>query len=474
MAVLAFYTRHLTKLELSLLPIYEMLGGMSTLFFGFGLLPSFIRSLPSLLKKDIDTARSIILTGAAIILTGTVFYSILVFLFSKDISILLFHSADYIDLVNIMAFACFVIGLKKVTYHLMWANSSFRQLSVLNVIQSIMNASITLGLFFILGLKGILLGFVLSDITYSIVALYLLKKVIFSTWWRFYPAKKLLKESWPFYFEGYLTYFRSQGDNWIVTTFLGPSSLVIYYIAKKIYNILLTMLESTDKVITSNFARYKDDSIVFQKQFFQSLAIICYAVSPMVFLVIGLSPSAILVLAGHGYMDAVLPSIILCFAILILFIRIPLGRAIFILMSPKYRLKITILESFCILFFLLVLTPFLREKGVALSRCIASIISGLYAYFLLSSLFSLKVFFKDILKTLIAPMSLACCLLVLQFINFKLILLPIYFLASVLLFLILVGIFYRDRFYRTINILLPFEIPDPLNWASNIIEKMCK
>ena len=36
-AVLVFYTRYLTKEHLSLLPIYGMLGGMSTLFFSFGI-----------------------------------------------------------------------------------------------------------------------------------------------------------------------------------------------------------------------------------------------------------------------------------------------------------------------------------------------------------------------------------------------------------------------------------------------------
>ncbi len=471
MVVLAFYARHLTKTELSLLPIYEMLGGMSTLLFGFGLLPTFVRRLPILIKKDIAKAQSIILTGSTIILTGSVFYSITVFLFAENISKFLLKNVAYSDLVRIMAVSCLVLGLKKIVYHLIWVDSRFRLMSILNMIQAAMNASLSVGLFFLLGIKGVVMGLLISDICFVSGAVSSLRKTIFGSKCAFYPATKLLKESWPFYLESYLTYFRSQGDNWIVTSFLGPTSLAIYYIAKKIYSILSMPLESTDKVMTSNFAKYRNNLTAFQGQLIQSLDLILYIVFPLIFLVIGLSPSAIFVLAGSSYMNAVIPSIILCFAILILFVRIPIGRSVFILMSPKYRFKITIVETCCIVVFLFLFAPLFREAGVALSRLISSIIATIYAYVLLLDTVTIKYSVRGIFNLLLPSFSMAACLLFLQLINFRLIMMPVYVFSAACLFVILTSIFNNDMFYGTLNKLFSFEVIDPVRWLGSILSK---
>lgn len=226
------------------------------------------------------------------------------------------------------------------------------------------------------------------------------------------------------------------------------------------------MLESTDKVITSNFSSNKDNIANFRKYLTQALTGISYAVFPIVFFVIGISPSAIFILAGNSYMDAVLPAIILCLATLVLFLRIPIGRAVFVLMSPQYRFKITAVESFSLVLSLFLFTPVFKESGVALSRLFSSIIAGMYAYFLLSDVVTMRLPLKKVVILLIPPASMAGCLLLFQFINFKLIMMPLYILCGVVLFLVLTSFSNSSMFYNTLNDFLPFRIVDPIKWIS--------
>ena len=87
---LIFYARVLTAFELSVLPIFAIIGGMSTLLFNFGLFPTLVREVPKLLEKDKSRAISLLHTSSLIIAIGVGVFAILTFLFSGKIASIFF------------------------------------------------------------------------------------------------------------------------------------------------------------------------------------------------------------------------------------------------------------------------------------------------------------------------------------------------------------------------------------------------
>lgn len=459
---LAFYTRYLPKPHLSLLPIYEMLAGMSTLFFSFGILPTFVRSLPSLLQSDPPEARGMVLTGACPVLGGAAFFSLSIFCFAVHISRLLCATTAYASLLQLMTIGFFTSAVTKLAQYLLWAASRFGKVSIMNMFNSLANVLLTVGLLLLLGLKGLVLGLVIRDAISACLSLFFLRDILFTGPVRYYSLKKLLKQSVPFYLEGYLIYFRAQGDYWIVSTMLGPAAMATYYVAKRIYAAVLTLFESADKVITTDLARRREDLKDTKERISQLLIVISQTAVPLVFLIIGLAPSIIYVVAGKQYADSVVPCIILCVAILAQFVRAPIGRAIFVLKPPVARFKLTAVDSTCLVTALLLLTPLLNEPGVALSRFLSSAVAAVYACLVLKSVLAVRIPIGQIAMSLAASLPMTAFLLSCQMLNFNLFALPLYVCGSLLLFIYLTSKLNSKVFYETLNLILPFNVVDPL------------
>lgn len=461
-AVLMFYTRYLTKDHLSLLPIYGMLGGMSTLFFSFGIFPTFVRSLPSLFENDMTLARAMILTGSSIVMTGAALFSFAIYCFAEQVSLLVLHDHSYSYLLQIMSLGFFAVGLRTVTDYIMWSASRFDKISFLKIFQSVTNAILTVGLFLLIGLKGFVLGMVIRDIMGVCLSVFFLKDILFCKTVRFYSVKKLLKQSFPFYLETYLMYFRSQGDNWIVSTFLGPAPMAIYYIAKRLYDMLFMIFVSADKVITTDLSSKCDNRKNVEERVSQIVRAISQTVFPSVFFIIGLTPAFIYVIAGETYGESVIPSIILLLTIVVRFVICPIGRAIFVLKPPATRFKLTLVESLCLITALLSFTPILGESGVALSRFLASAVAVVYAYFILKTVINIHVPVRQIFVSLSISMLMAAFLLTCQTLNFSLYILPFYICGALLIFFFFTNWFNSKVFYETLNSILPFKVGDPV------------
>ena len=129
---------------------------------------------------------------------------------------------------------------------------------------------------------------------------------------KYYPAFRLLKEALPFYLESFMMYFRQQGDNWIITMYLGPASLAVYYIAKTLYTSLYMLFQSIDKVFTQKIASHKHDMNYIIDNVPRVMRMVVCTAIPVVLLTMTLTPSLVFLVAGVEYLGSVVPAMI-CF-----------------------------------------------------------------------------------------------------------------------------------------------------------------
>jgi len=469
---LAFYTRHLTKEELSLIPIYGMIGGMSILLTNFGILPTFVKLLPSLFKKDEEKARSLIRTGLILILPGVFIFSFFTFVFSRNISLLIFNKENYSVFINIMSIGFFCTGFRQIANYLFWSTARFEKQSLVITIEIITRIVLSITLVFVYGVIGLVIGFVFGSIISSFLSLHFLKDVIFKSNNKTYKMSKLLKESIPFYLESYLMYFRSQGDQLIVTSLLGVELLAVYYIARRIYDALITFFESLDKVVTENLSKERYNKKLFEEKIYKLFSLNAYLVIPLIFGIVGLTPFLINLLFGSSFQGAVVPSIILCFTLLVQFYwGITIGRSIFIFKSSTSRFKLTLVESVFLMLFLLIFTNVLSIVGIALARLLASIIAGVYGFLVIRKIINIKINIYSTLISFFSSTLLSAVLLIGQFINANYFYIPLYLAFGFLLFLILIHEKISSEYYSVLNSFLPINIQDPIEKVLKVFRR---
>lgn len=455
---LIFYARVLTPFELSILPVFAVLAGISTLLFEFGLFPTLVREVPKLLEKDREKAISLLHTSSLIIAIGVAIFSTLTFLFSSKIASIFFKEPEFAYLIELMSIGFFLTGLNDILTADMRATSEFGKLTLRNITFRISQRVLGIALFFIWGIRGLIIGFNLGIAIGVIMSIYFLRRYLF-TRFRWYPIKELLKFSFPYYIEGYLHYFRNQGDQLIVGAFLSPAHLSAYYIARRLFDNLDIFRISIDQTITPALSKLSSSGAKRVEESFTKISILFpYFVIPLCFLAASLSFAFVNLAGGEKYLNATIPAIILCFTLLLYFFMIPLSRSIFVLGNPVERLKITAIHSFLILLFLILLTRNLGILGVALSRLLAVIVTLIYAYFALRKLMVIKFDSKAVTNSLFASMVMASIISFAQIIYYKLYLVPLYAAIGILVFFFLFVKMLRKHELELIKSVLPMRI----------------
>ena len=446
-AALIFYVRYLSKEELSFIAYYEMLGGMGTLFFGFGILPTFVRELPEKLRKDFHEAKKFINTGSIILISGVILFSVLVFILSTEISVLLTQNSKNSYLFKLISIGVLFSGIQTITSNLFWVSSRFSQLALINTINPLLKHSLSIPLVIMFGIKGLLIGLIINSGFRLIISAFLLRDIIFKDISIFHSPFKLLKESFPFYLESYLMYFRSQGDNWIVSTYLGINTLATYYVARKVYFLFNMVMKSAGKIITTRLGEVKNENIKVSLRTNEIEIFLLKFAAPGFLFVIGVIPSLIWSIGGEKYVVAIVPCLLLSLSALFDLLFVPYKRAVFFIRLPLIRFKLTLLESISLISLLIILTPLLNLTGIALSRAFGALISGFLAILFIKERVKIDISTKLIVESLILPLVSICVLLILQFFYLNIYFLFLYVSISILIFVTCSHIIESDIYY---------------------------
>ncbi len=376
------FARILSKDQMAVFPAYLMLAGLATLVLTFGIYAAFVREVPSLLRTDPVRARSLVVTGTAIILAGTLIPCLTCWWWSNWVAAFVFRDASQAWAIQIMVPGFFAFVVSKTTDQVMWGRGQFGATSLVQILESIVRPVSTIALYFWIGYRGIVLGLVVSQFVMAAVAFWCVRDIFIGPFPGFYPLRKLMSESMPYYVGNYLSYLRGDGDSIFVTTFLGPTALAEYYIAKTLFTNVSLIWTAVDKVAAERLARFVR-SAAFSERLVELHMRISHVLVPFSLLVIAVAPGALIVLAGTRYADATWPAVILLLGSLVQFVAIPYDRGVYVALPGMVRLKFTAVEAAVVIAAAATLVPLAGLIGVALARIIAPLGVCLFGAFIL-------------------------------------------------------------------------------------------
>jgi O-antigen/teichoic acid export membrane protein len=459
---LGFFTRYLSNEQLAFLPVYGMLEALSYVLLGFGLQPTIIRRLPALLETDMAGAGWLIRTSTRILIIGPAMYCIGVFLLAEPLAAKLLGNPASASLIRLTAVGSFFFAWRNVCHYLLWSASRFDKIAIVRSVNAIGRAVLgVLGLMFG-GILGLAIGLVLSD------ALTLMLILGYSRAMLQIPAGpgpsslRLIRDSIPFYFESYLTYLRGQGDNWIVAYTLGPAAMGVYFVAMRFPMLLMMMVESLDKVITTGLSRRRKD-ITAIGSFVNELISHMVTISvPSIFLMIALMPFLTRFVAGPGFEGAVLPAMILCAMQLVRILAVPTHRGVFVVRPPMARVMITVVESIFLVGSLFLLIPVFAVTGVAVGRFIAALAMLVGSFVALKGHLVVRFPWHRLAVSTVISTAMAAVILVGTSSLNNVLLAALITLAGVVVFFILTWLFQAEAFITALEKMLPIDLAGPL------------
>lgn len=464
LVMVAFYARYLTKEELSLVPIYTLIGSAGMVLFGFGLRPMLLRMLPSRLQEVPEQARGLIFTSSTILVAGTGLFSVGALLLASPLSVWLFESDTRVGLMRIVAIGSFFVSAREITNYLLWTASRFHRISAIQMTGAISRAVLGGSFVLLWGIKGLAIALVSVDAICLVLSLVFLRDLLKPGPVQWYPAGKLMRDSLPFYFEGFMIYFRGRGDSWIIAGALGPEAIATYFVAKRFPQMLTMMRASIDNVLTTQISKKKNRPDEISAYIPRLYELISHTMMPAIAAVAGMTPVMILIVAGAEYRGAIVPGILLCLVQLVHMYVAPVSRALFVTRRPLVRVVATAGESVVMLGLLLVLAPAFKETGVAASLLLAALVGYCISFGLLRRKLQFAFPTGQFLRSLIASVVMMAILLVGQMLDERIWVAPGIALAGVILFAIIVSLTNSIRYYQTLNSISPVQLVDPVRW----------
>ena len=461
--------RFLTKEELSLLPNYAVVAGLAITLSSFGLFPTMIREIPFLLEeKNFDRARAIINTSLLIILPPLALISVISYFFSAELASYLLGDKAYSLHFKIMAVSFAFSGIRQFFDYGYWAYDMFKEQSYLLVIEGLVKVVLNIVGVVFFGALGLVVSLALTSLISCVVSIYYFRSILFAPNYQIISPKFLLVKSGPYYLESYLMYFRTQGDQLFVTTFLGPEQLAVYFVAKKLYDILQIFTRPLDKVFTNSLAKLRGKLGEFNERLSKIFTLNIFLFVPFIALCMGLTPLFIKVIAGNEYLEAVPASLLLTLTLLVhFFYTSTFGRTIFLLKPSTSRFKLTLVESVSLAIFSSLLIGKFAVEGVALARLLTVTVTGLYSYFYTRRDVDLTIEGKPIAMVSVVSIAMTAALLLTQSYSSNIFTLAVALLLAVAAFLVIVNRSISEKYYSFINSFFPFKIADPVTEAQD-------
>ncbi len=435
-ALLAFYTRHLTKEELALLPIYDMLSTLSLLVFSFGVFPTLLRRLPAALERNPDHARALATTGFRLAFLSACGSAALAWTFADTLGSWIAEGQDAGRYLRLMALGFPAVAARRAAEQVLWASSRFSGIARVWMARTV-GSVLCAGLLLWIGLEGLVLGLVARDWIAAGVGHVLARDLFANPFRPSYPTLRLVRESVPFYLEAYVLYLRAEGDQWLVATYLGAGPLGTYYIARRVYGFLFGAFQSADRIVATSVLRRREDSDAVGQLLTRLLVLFSQTGIPAAFLVFGLTPTLITVIAGPTSQGAVVPSILLSLLIVIYLAQAPLSRGVFAVNRPRDRLAASVLESVLLVGSLAVLTPRFGLVGVGSARVLSALATSGFLFWLVRRVVRFQLPIRAVGTSVLLGAAMAAALLAGQERAPELHMVPLYTAAAVAAYLAL-------------------------------------
>jgi lipopolysaccharide exporter len=456
-------TRKLTKEEMAVVASVLILSSIVNTLRNFGLISTLARLVPEYVALDEVKEATVLIRSISFYITIlSVFFSLLIFIFSQDISLLLLKTKSYNYQIKIISGIVFLLSLQELFLWILQSLKEFGKSSVFYLLTNIAQKLFSILLLFFYGLNGFLYGELLG---LSIAIFYLfwhVKKYIFNGV-ELYPPIKLVKYSFPYYVAAVTRYMFMNLDQFIVGVFLTPVALSSYYVAKRFYDIYILLIDSILLPILPKIGEIK---ILGQQKIEQALKktikYSSYLFIPISFVIIGSSKFLIDIIAGTKYNQSVSILVVLILSSLGYMYFSILNSFAYMLGEPKVRLKFETIVGVANFILGVPLIFMFGSIGMALSLFFSMCVGTIYTTYILykDCQIRLLIEIRSIFNTLILSFVMLIIIVLPQIFYYKLILVPFYILAGVCFFAILKLKNLEDEDIILIKEVLPTKFSD--------------
>ena len=433
-----FLAHTLSKTDFATFAVFGILSGIIAMTVNLGLETSCIQRVPELIATGENDEASAMLQTT--ILSRTIlsaFFALSIFYSSAIVSRIFLKTSEYDYIIQIMSLGILFSSLIDSLNLLTQITQQFGKISIIQVVVNVLSRVFSIGLYFVLGLKGYIIGFSWTPIIGIILYLLLLRKWLFVKS-GFYPWFKLVKYSLPFYGRGFVRFSLMRLDQFIIGVFLDPTALATYFIAKKFSEYIFMISAAVCNPIRIKISELNKDGLKRISRIFIKISRYYSLVFiPLCFSVAAVSYPLLHLYGGYKYTSGTFILILLSIGMLMYSLAGAYAINILILGKPKEIFKLDAVGGLLNTVFAVILIYFLKTTGIALAKLIAFTASLFYARYLLRRIIPVQFDTKALKDSLIASFAMAAVIVVLQLIYYNLIIIPLYILAGLITFMLI-------------------------------------
>lgn len=401
---LSYYARNFSPEVIALIPLYSLVSNFTLVLFGLGIQAFIMKALPALIVDNPEVAKALIRKIFKIAL-GASFACIFSFVILYANGLI----GEYGEL-TVIGMVAFAIGasfecMNMAQLEVLKAARKFKNVASLGVVKSVLWPVFIIALYLYVGVDGVVLG--LASVS---MASFIITRIMLSDYLNAdknintFSVREIIKESWPFYLEGALMVFRRQGDILIVSLFMGGPILGVYYIAKRLGEIVWTFVGLADPILTPELSiKASESKEAFKASVENLIKILLYLVVPVSLAAACVVPLYIYIVSGNKYVDAIVPAVVLCLKPITEIIRLTvIGRSVLICCSSMSRFYMTMLDVAVLLPVAIIAANFDSLSFVAAAPMFSALFAGYFGYVMLRVKMDIIFPFYEAMKLMLA------------------------------------------------------------------------
>jgi len=450
------FVRLLDREELALLPLYYAATGASLLLFSFGVPATLVREIPRLRVEDPEEMQRMLFTGFTFVFTGVIATSALALFYGTSIRDLLFEHIDSRLTYLLIIVGMIIGGWNILMRFILKSLQEYKDLAICIASYDLLHKFTGLTGYILYGIDGLLVGFISGGLLCNAWFTGKYSRQLFSSR-RLLPLTGLIRLSWPFYIEGYLHYFRNNGDVILIGSLLGPQALALLYIAKRLYDLLMIIIRSIEDVVSPSLSQLLGMRFSTAVDGYLKINLLAPVVLiPMGFIASGLSFFFVDIVGGSEYAEqAYILTALFCIVAVIEGLYGIQGRAIFVLGRPTERLMLVTAQAAVYFPLLFLLVTKIGIIGAPIAQLISFIIGLVYANRIISNIIKYTQYNIIVWKIIIASSIGLSFFAALQIYYYSPYAVPAYLLSAIIIIVLISSILASDYDLKLIMDSLP-------------------
>lgn len=426
------------KIELASLSVLGVITALGVMFGGLGINPTLTKEIPKLIaQNDRKMASAMFKSAVFIHFLFAVIITFGIWRYSKQISLIFFKTPEYSNLISIISVNVVIYKLFEDGQQLLTALQEFGKYSLIRILQGTLVRIVALIGYFIGGIK-IYIGIIIVCQFVLFCLIIFLSRDLIRIRSGFYPIRKLIIYSLPFYGNAYSNFAAQQGDQFIIGVFLRPELLAAYYVARRFVDYLSMIIDAVLRPVGVKIAELKAQGIEkVENAIYKASRYLFFIVVPMsCFVAVSCYP-LLEIYGGKKYLNALPVLIILSLAIIPSAIYSLTVLGVYVIGEPKETLKSEVVRGVINFCSCLLLIVFLGIIGISIAKFLSFLGACFFAYYLLRKLGKATLNWQ-VLRNILLSSLIACILIILlQILYYNIFIFPAYLLFGLGIFILL-------------------------------------